>query len=98
MGLILTTMPRSDRAVANQAAALFRAPAPANKEIEMLFCEKAKAKTDGATAEAPASDAVKRPNIAHSGKITLGGGCRLPLQGAPMEHDRSPRGNRNKPE
>ena len=64
----------------------------------MLFCENAKAKTSDAAAEAPAADAVKRPNITHSGKITLGGGCRLPLQGAAMEHERSPRGNRNKPE
>lgn len=64
----------------------------------MLFCEKAKAKTSGAAAEAPTADAVKRPNIAHSGKITLGGGCRLPLRGAPMEHDRFPRGTSNKPE
>ncbi len=64
----------------------------------MLFCEKAKAKTGGAAADAPAADAVKRPSIAHSGKITLGGGCRLPLQGAPMEHDRLPRTTRSKPE
>lgn len=64
----------------------------------MLFCEKAKARAAGAPTEAPAADAVKRPNIAHSGKITLGGGCRLPLQGVPMERDRSPRGKRNKPE
>lgn len=64
----------------------------------MLFCEKAKAKSSGDAAEAPASDAVKRPNITHSGKITLGGGCRLPLQGAPMEHDRLPRITRTKPE
>ena len=64
----------------------------------MLFCEKAKAKSSGAAAEAPAADAVKRPNITHSGKITLGGGCRLPLQGAAMEHDRFPRGTINKPE
>nr|WP_294506201.1 hypothetical protein [uncultured Rhodopila sp.] len=64
----------------------------------MLFCEKAKAKPSDAAAEAPAADAAKRPNIAHSGKITLGGGCRLPLPGAPMERDRSPRGNHSKPE
>jgi hypothetical protein len=96
--LIITTMPSSDRAVANRAPALFRAPAPADKEIEMLFCEKAKATTGGAETEASAADGVKRPNIAHSGRITLGGGCRLPLQGAPMERDRLPRNVRSKPE
>ncbi len=64
----------------------------------MLFCEKAKTKTGASAAEAPAADAVKRPNIAHSGKIILGGGCRLPLQGAPMERDRLPRLSRTKPE
>jgi hypothetical protein len=64
----------------------------------MLFCEKAKTKTGAAAAETPAADGVKRPNIAHSGKITLGGGCRLPLQGAPMERDRLPRNTHGKPE
>ena len=94
---MLTTTPGSDGAVANRAAALFRAPVP-SKETEMLFCEKAKTNTGGAASEAPAADAVRRPNIVHSGKITTGGGCRLPLRGAPMERDRLPRNTSTKPE
>jgi hypothetical protein len=35
--------------------------------------------------------AVRRPEIADSGRIRPGGGCRLPLQGAPMQRDRLPR-------
>jgi hypothetical protein len=31
------------------------------------------------------------PKIADSGRIRPGGGCRLPLQGAPMQRDRLPR-------
>ena len=36
-------------------------------------------------------DAAVLPKIADSGKIRPGGGCRLPLQGAPMQRDRLPR-------
>ena len=36
-----------------------------------------------------------RPKTDHAGKIRLGGGCRLPLQGDPMERDRSPRGSQS---
>jgi len=39
-----------------------------------------------------------RPKTAHTGKIRLGGGCRLPLQGDPMEHDRLPRNSQNETE
>jgi hypothetical protein len=61
-----------------------------------LFCTKAKAKRLAAdisvtAAAATPADTVRRPAIHHSGKITLGGGCRLPLQGEPMERDRLPR-------
>ena len=38
---------------------------------------------------------AQRPKTAHSGKIRLGGGCRLPLQGDRMEHDRLPRGSQS---
>jgi hypothetical protein len=70
----------------------------------MLFCEKAKAKrlaadiAVAASAAATAADTIRRPNIHHSGKITLGGGCRLPLQGEPMERDRLPRTTQTRPE
>jgi len=41
---------------------------------------------------------VHRPKTAHSGKIRLGGGCRLPLQGDPMERDRAPRSGQRETE
>jgi hypothetical protein len=68
----------------------------------MLFCAKAKRLAAdiavAASAAAPPAHTVRRPNIHHSGKITLGGGCRLPLQGEPMERDRLPRACQIRPE
>ncbi len=63
----------------------------------MLFCAKAKTKglhpisgvSNAGTVEPEGVD--RRPKIAHSGKIRLGGGCRLPLTGAAMEQDRMAR-------
>ncbi len=46
----------------------------------------------------PQSQTAARPNITHSGKIRLGGGCRLPLQGEPTERDRLPRAKQTRPE
>ena len=59
----------------------------------MLFCEKARTgelvpPAETADPDRIPADSTDRPNIAHSGRIRLGGGCRLPLQGEPMERDR----------
>ena len=40
----------------------------------------------------------RRAAIVDPGRIRLGGGCRLPLRGAPMVNDRKPRNTRNKSE
>jgi hypothetical protein len=67
----------------------------------MLFCEKARTgklvppEETAAPDQIPASGA-HRPDTAHSGKIRLGGGCRLPLQGEPMERDRPRRAIQNR--
>jgi hypothetical protein len=58
----------------------------------MLFCEKVR--TEKRVPAAEAADAGqapaggRRPDTTHNGRIRLGGGCRLPLQGEPMERDR----------
>jgi hypothetical protein len=43
-----------------------------------------------------AASGAHRPDTAHSGKIRLGGGGRLPLQGEPMERDRPRRSIQNR--
>ncbi len=65
----------------------------------MLFFAKARRPAaDIAVTAAAAADTVRRPNIHHPGKITPGGGCRLPTQGDAMERDRSPRARQTRPE
>ena len=69
----------------------------------MLFRAKAKTESLAPPANIPPTSAagdiqphgVHRPKTDHTGKIRLGGGCRLPLQGDPMEHDRLPRSSQN---
>jgi len=69
----------------------------------MLFRAKAKSESLVPPTNIPPTTAAgdiqprgaHRPKTAHTGKIRLGGGCRLPLQGDPMEHDRSPRSSQN---
>jgi hypothetical protein len=68
----------------------------------MLFCTQAKTTSlvpptgiAGPTASGAISpDGAYRPKTAHNGKIRLGGGCRMPLQGEPMERDRPRRSAR----
>ena len=69
----------------------------------MLFRAKAKTESFAPPTDIPPTKAAddiqahgaRGPKTAYTGQIRLGGGCRLPLQGDPMERDRSPRGSQS---
>lgn len=66
-------------------------------------CDSAGETRDAVDIGQPRQDGIKqkvkgRAAVTDAGRIRLGGGCRLPLRGAPMEHDRLPRSRSNQPE